>query len=77
MFYSILFQNRTKDFITDIHKLTFGQSSNNLWFDYLYGLITAHDVLLKCSRLKTSVNSLVTKILHYSKVFELHFWHGV
>ena len=30
MIYSILFKNRTKDFITDIHKLTFGQTSNNL-----------------------------------------------
>ena len=71
MFYSILFKNRTKDFITDIRKLTFGQSSNNLWFDYRYGVITAsvaHDVLLKCSRLRTSsVNSLVARILQYSK----------
>ena len=69
--YSILFKNRTKDFITYIRKLTFGQSSNNLWFDYRYCVITysvAHDVLLKCSRhITSSVNSLVARILRYSK----------
>ena len=63
-----------KNLITDIHKLSSGQNSNDLWFDCRYGVITAsvtHDVLLKCSRLRTSVKSSVAKILQYSKSFRV------
>ena len=34
-------QNRTLDHITDIEKLTKGQSENSEWFDYRKGVITS------------------------------------
>ena len=72
-FESLAKENRTSDHISEIELLTKGQSSNDLWFDYRKGVITAsvsHNVLTKFKKLHPSVISienLVAKILGYPK----------
>lgn len=69
---TLLIESRTAEQISKIEDLTKGQSSNSLWFDYRYGVITAsvaHDVLAKYKILKPdilSITRLVARILGYT-----------
>ena len=64
-------ENRTLDHITDIEKLTKGQSENREWFDYRKGVITAsisHNVLTKVRNpARSSGDNLVARVLGYNR----------
>ena len=72
-FNALLKEQRTQESISKIETLTTGQSSNNLWFDYRCGVITAsvaHEVLCKYRKKNptaSSIQNLVGKILGYEK----------
>lgn len=72
----LLRKHRTYENIIEIEKITTGQSSNNQWFNYRCGVITAslaHQVLCKYKKKPPTVSSienLICKVLGYVKVFK-------
>ena len=64
-------ENRTLDYITDIEKLTKGQSENSEWFDYRKVVITAsisHNILSKVRNPAGSCgDNLVARVLGYNR----------